>query len=300
MMRRLLIVGCGDVALRMVKLLRGRCRIYGLSHSPERFDMLRAAGITPVAGNLDQPQTLSAIAGLAHDVVHFVAPPRQGALDTRTAHLIPALAKGRSLPQHLVYISTSGVYGDCDGALVVETRPPSPQTDRARRRADAERRLRCWGRRSGVKITLLRAPGIYAGDRLPIARLQRGTPALCMEEDSYVNHVHADDLARMVIAALYRGPPNRSYNATDDVPQKMGDYFDLVADRCGLPRPPRVTRADAERIIPSNQLSFMRESRRLSNHRIKRELRLRLRYPTVSDGLAAAWLSGAIAPMPGG
>lgn len=272
----------------MVALVRERYRVYALSRSPQQFAALRLLGIIPLRGDLDQPDTLAAIAGLAHDVVHFAPPPGRGAHDTRTAHLIAALAKGSSLPQQLVYISTSGVYGDCNGELVAETRPVRPQTDRARRRADAERRLREWGTRSGVRISILRVPGIYAADRLPLARLEKGTPALKPEEDSYVNHVHADDLARIVVAALHHAHPNRMYNAVDDAPQKMGDYFDLVADRFGLPRPPRIARAEAAAIIPANLLSFMNESRRLVNRRIKHELRLKLRYPTVAEGIAAA------------
>jgi len=290
-MRRLLIIGCGDVATRMVAVLNGRCRAYALTRSPERMAAMRTLGVTPVAGDLDRPESLAALAGLAHDVVHLAPPPASGTRDTRTAHLIAALGKGRSLPRQFVYISTSGVYGQCDGALVPETRRTRPLTERALRRADAERQLRAWGRRSGVRVSLLRVPGIYAADRLPLARLARGTPALVAGEDAFVNHVHADDLARIVVAALRRGAPGRAYNAADDAPIRMGDYFDLVAERCGIARPPRVTRAEAAAVIPGNLLSFMNESRRLVNRRIKDELRLRLRYPTVEDGLAAAQLS---------
>jgi nucleoside-diphosphate-sugar epimerase len=272
----------------MVSLVSGRYRVYALSRSPQSNAALRALGIIPLRGDLDQPETLAIIAGLAHDVVHFAPPPNRGAHDTRTARLIAALAKGRSLPQQLVYISTSGVYGDCSGELVSETRPARPQTDRALRRADAERRLRNWGARNGVRVSILRVPGIYAADRLPLARLEKGTPALKTEEDSFVNHVHADDLARIVVAALHHAHPGRMYNAADDAPQKMGDYFDLVADRFGLPRPPRIARSEATGILPENLLSFMRESRRLVNRRINQELRFKLRYPTVADGIAAA------------
>jgi nucleoside-diphosphate-sugar epimerase len=180
------------------------------------------------------------------------------------------------------------VYGDCGGELVEETRPLRPQTARAQRRADAERRLRAFGARSGVRVTILRAPGIYAADRLPLSRLTKGTPALREEDDTYVNHVHAEDLARIVVAALHRGHPNRSYNAADDAPQRMGDYFDLVADRFGLPRPPRIPREEARRTIPPQLYSFMSESRRLSNHRLKRELKVSLRYPSVHEGIADA------------
>lgn len=284
-MRRLLVVGFGDIAQRMVPLLAGRWRVYALARDPRRFPLLRALGVTPVRGDLDRPETLAPLAGLAHDVAHLAPPPERGARDTRTAHLIAALAKGGSLPQHFVYISTSGVYGDCGGALVAETRPARPQTERARRRADAERQLRVWGRRSGVRVSILRVPGIYAADRLPLARLRYGTPALNADEDVYVNHVHADDLARIVVAALQRGAPGRMYNAADDAPIRMGDYFDLVAERFGLPRPPRVSRAAASRLIAPNLRSFMSESRRLVNRRLKQELRVRLRFPTVREGI---------------
>ena len=287
-MRRLLIIGCGDVALRAVPLLRPRYRIYALTRSPARVASLRAQGLVPVLGDLDDPATLDGLAGIAHDVLHCAPPPLHGSRDTRTAHLIAALAKAKSLPQHFVYISTSGVYGDCHGAWVDETRPLQPATARAQRRVDAERRLREWGRRSGVRICVLRAPGIYSEARLPLQRLRDGTPALRADEDAYTNHIHADDLARMAVAALSYGTPGRLYNASDDSVLKMGDYFDLVADRYGLPRPPRVSRAEAGQRIAPALLSFMSESRRLSNHRIKRELRFTLRYPTVREGIAAA------------
>ena len=298
-MKRLLIIGCGDVGLRLIPLALARdhvyARVYALTRDPAQCAALRAVGVTPVIGDLDKPQSLSALAGIAHDVVHLAPPPSSGATDTRTAHLIAALGRNSSkskiyrgsLPQHFVYISTSGVYGDCGGAVVAETRPAHPQTARARRRVDAEQRLRAWGVRSGVQVSVLRVPGIYATGRLPLARLARGTPALHDADDSFVNHVHADDLARMVIAALNYATPGRTYNAVDDLPQKMGDYFDLVADRHGLKRPPRIARSEAARVIPENLLSFMSESRRLSNQRLKQELRFRLRYPSVHDGIAA-------------
>ena len=186
-----------------------------------------------------------------------------------------------------MYISTSGVYGDCAGALVDETRPLRPATARAGRRVDAERRLRLLGRR-GVIVSILRAPGIYAADRLPIERLRKGSPALCDAEDVYTNHIHAEDLALLACAALRYGRSNRTYNASDDSRIKMGEYFDLVADHFELPRVPRVSRRQAEDLLSPLQLSFMTESRRLLNRRAREELRARLRYPQVADGVAAA------------
>ena len=191
------------------------------------------------------------------------------------------------LPRRVVYISTSGVYGDCGGAWVDESRPVHPQTDRARRRVDAEQALVDWGRSGGVEIVVLRAPGIYAADRLPLERLKKGTPVLRAEEDVYTNHVHADDLAAICVRALERDAPAGLYNAADDTEMKMGDYFDLVADRVGLARPPRVSRAESEEVIPATLASFMRESRRLENRKMKALLGIRLKYPTVREGVPA-------------
>jgi nucleoside-diphosphate-sugar epimerase len=210
-------------------------------------------------------------------------------VDARTRRLLSALAKGKSLPQRLVYISTSGVYGDCAGERIDETRAANPTTARAARRVDAERQLRVFGRRHGVVISILRAPGIYAADRLPIERLQKGTQALRDEDDVFTNHIHADDLAMLACAALRYGRANRTYNATDDSEMKMGAYFDLVAERFGLPKAPRLSRSEAVEQMRPLQLSFMSESRRLANHRIKKELRATLRYPRVEDGVEAAW-----------
>jgi len=288
--QNLLIVGCGDVARRVLPRLVGRYRVHALLRDPEQFAWWRRAGAIPVLADLDDARSLARIAGLAEVVLHFAPPPERGAVDTRMRRLLAALAKGKSLPQRLVYISTSGVYGDCAGARIDETRRLAPATARAARRVDAERRLRAFGRQNGVVVSILRAPGIYAADRLPIERLQKGTPALCAADDVYTNHIHADDLALLVCAALRYGRANRAYNACDDSEMKMGEYFDLVAGRFGLPPAPRLSRAEAQAELSPIQLSFMSESRRLANHRIRHELHARLRYPRVEDGVAAAWL----------
>ncbi len=280
-MRRILIVGTGDIALRVAPLLAGPCRVFGLVRRLDKCGVLRAAGVVPLAGDLDCVAALSRIGGLADTVLHFAPPPNSGNEDARTRHLLAALTRG-PLPKRLVYISTSGVYGDCAGALVKETRALHPHTERARRRVDAERRIRAWAARNGVHASILRVPGIYSAERLPVDRLRSGTPVMLAAEDSYSNHIHADDLARIVLAALRHGRPNRIYHASDDSEMKMGDYFDAVADAFGLPHPPRLSRADAERATAPTLWSFMSESRRLDNTRLKRELGVTLRYPSVT------------------
>lgn len=249
---------------------------------------MRARGVTPIVADLDNGRTLSRLAGLGNAVLHSAPPQSDGARDLRTRRLAAAISRGRLPPRRLVYISTSGIYGDCEGAWVGEARPARPATARARRRADAEQVLRRLGRSLGVRVSLLRAPGIYASDRLPLERLRRRDPVLAPSEDVYTNHIHADDLARIAALTLFRGRPGRAYNAADDSALKMGDYFDLIADSFGLPRPPRVSRREAGERLGAASLSFMSESRRLSNRRMKQELRVRLRYPDVARGIAAA------------
>ncbi|WP_399677516.1 SDR family oxidoreductase [Xenophilus sp.] len=284
---RLLVVGCGDVGQRVLQQVAGRLNVLALTSSPGRVPFLRAAGARPLLGDLDAPATLRRLAGLGTRVLHLAPPPREGQGDPRTLALVRALAR-RSPPQSLVYGSTSGVYGDCGGARVDETRPVRPATPRAQRRVAAERAVRWLGRSAGVRAGILRIPGIYAPDReggTPRQRLLRGTPALRAEDDVYTSHIHADDLARACVAALFRGRPQRVVNASDDTELKMGDYFDLAADLYGLPRPPRVARSEAAGRLTPQLLSFMDESRRLVNRRLKRELRVALHHPTVHAGL---------------
>ena len=259
-MKRLLIVGFGDIARRAAAALAQRFLIAKLS---------REYGM-----DLDRPERLKV--DEVDAVLHCAPPPASGERDTRTANLLAALP---STPQRIVYISTSGVYGDCGGERIDETRPLNPQTARARRRVDAEDQLRQF------KPVILRAPGIYAAERLPLERLRAGTPVLRAEDDVYTNHIHADDLAAVALRALEDDAPAGIYNVADDSELRMGDWMDLVARYAGLPCPPRRSRDDIAREVPANLLSFMSESRRLDNRRMKTVLGVRLRYPTVHEGL---------------
>lgn len=285
-MKRLLIIGCGDVVRRALPALLQGWRVTALVR--RRDPALAALGVGQLVGDLDDAASLARIAGIADAVLHSAPPPTQGAADPRTTRLLAALGRGKSLPRSLVYIGTTGVYGDCAGAAVDETRPLAPATARAQRRADAERQLRAFGRRSGCRVVLLRAPGIYAADRLPLERIRAGTPLIRAEEDAYTNHIHAEDLARACIAALRRGGPQRAVNVVDDSCLPMGEWFDLLADAFALPRSPRLSKVEAMARLSPVQRSFMGESRRIGNGRLKNELRLRLRYPTVEAGIAAA------------
>jgi len=286
---RVLLIGCGDVGLRVANQLGGRVRLLALTSSPDRVPALRAQGLAVLQGDLDEPASIVRLAGLATRVVHLAPPPGEGEDDPRTTALLRAL-RLRTAPASLVYGSTTGVYGDCGGAKISESHPVAPRTARAQRRVDAERTVRFFGRSASVRAGILRIPGIYAPDReggTPRERLRRGTPVLRPEDDVFTSHIHADDLARALVAALWRGRAQRVVNAVDDTELKMGDWFDFAADFYGLRRPPRVSREEARHTLPPTLLSFMGESRRLRNDRLKRELRVRLRYATVADGLRA-------------
>jgi nucleoside-diphosphate-sugar epimerase len=280
----ILIIGCGDIGMRVAQQLSRSHRVFALTSSKNRFQELREIGVIPIWGDLDRPETLWRLSGLAQTVIHLAPPQNQGNRDYRTRNLLRILAQGSPTVRRFIYISTTGVYGDHRGAKVSEITPVSPQSERAHRRVDAERVLRLWAPAHGVALTILRVPGIYAVDRLPIERLQSQTPALLPDEDAYSNHIHSDDLARLVCAAVYHGKPQRIINACDGGETKMGDYFDEVADAFGLDRPPRKSASELQKLVSPMLWSFMRESRRVTNTRLH-ELKTPLRYPSVADFL---------------
>lgn len=272
-MQRLLIVGYGDIARRFAERLPPGVAMRAISRH--------------LGADLDRPRTLAPFAGWADTVLHTAPPRAEGDTDARTATLLGLLGEGNP-PRRFVYLGTSGVYGDCGGAFVDESRSVNPSTARAKRRVDAERRLREWCGLHDVALVVLRVPGIYAADRLPLERLRKGMPALRDEDDSYTNHIHADDLGAIALRACDTDAPPGTYNANDDSEMKMGRWFDLVADRQGLPRPPRIARADAPGRLSPEMLTYAAESRRLVNTKMKRDLGIRLRYSTVFDGVPQA------------
>ena len=364
--QRLLIIGCGDIGQRVVQQLHHGWQVIGVARSDETLQKIRTEGAmamqaddahrlarwathilhaAPPAsrdGEVTDRLTrgwLQALARARGQRASTTSRPgrthRLGARSTAALLAVPAPApqapsRSRHAPApRLVYLSTTGVYGDRGGAFTRETDTLQPLTDRARRRVDAERQVRFGihrpdgsnagsrraahphadsarpdsAHRDGAHVSgprhrrlqqpplpalVLRVPGIYAADRLPVERLRQQVPALVPADDVITNHIHADDLARIARTALLRGPRQRVINAVDDSQMTLGDYLDQVADRLGLPRPPRHSRAELARTLSEVRMSFMRESRRLDTRRLKRELRVRLQWPTVAEFLARA------------
>jgi len=284
-----LIIGCGDIGERVARLERSEGRtVAGLIRSDQSARRLRAAGIRPIKADLDVPTSLNILPVKDAVVYYFAPPPGKGTTDPRLEAFVSAMT-APDLPQRVVLISTTGVYGDCHGEWVTEDRPPNPQVDRARRRLAAETTLQAWSKVSGVSIVILRVPGIYGPGYLPEERLRSGEPLLREDESPFSNRIHADDLARICIAAARHEHPSLLYNVSDGHPTTMTDFFFHVADVLGIPRPPAVTMEEARRLLGEGMLSYLGESKRIDNRRMREDLGVELMYPDLAAGLASCF-----------
>ncbi len=287
-MDRVLIVGCGDIGRRVARHLRSRgAAILGLARSPAAAARLSGWGIAPVAGDLDDPRSLRGLPTRRALVFYFAPPPGEGAVDPRARAFADAIPAGEE-PAKLVYLGTTGVYGDLKGGWATEETPAAPGTDRGRRRLDAENVLLAWGSRRDVPVVVLRVAGIYGPGRLPVEAIRRGTPVIAEAEAPYTNRIHAEDLAQVCVAAADRGPGGRIYTVSDGVPGTITEYCLAVADRRGLPRPPVVGVEEARKVLSPGLMSYLSESRRIDCRRMQEELGVVLRYPTLAEGLSAS------------
>ncbi len=288
-MESVLIVGCGHIGRRVAVLLRARGQgVTGVVRSPESAGELRALGIDALCLDLDAgAQHIPELRGYG-GICYFAPPPSTGAQDTRMWGFLEALNES-SCPRRIVYISTSAVYGDCHGAWITEEQPVQPATERGVRRLDAEQQLRAWAERRGVEWVILRVPGIYGPGKLPLARLREGLPVLREADAPYTNRIHADDLAAICVAALDNDHHNTVYNVSDGHPSTMTDYFFKVADAAGLPRPPVVSREEAQQVLSEGMLSFLQDSRRMHNRKLLHDLGVILQYPDLEAGLRSCF-----------
>lgn len=294
--REVWIIGCGYVGQRlaMAELAEG-ARVHAVARSPESLQPVTAPGVAARRADLDDPESLAALDPQGADVYYLAPPPSHGRTDPRMQAFLRALSK--RAPRRIVYISTTGVYGDCQGEWVAEDQPTRPSADRAYRRVDAESQLRAFGETSGVAVVILRVPGIYGPGRLPRERLEKGLAVLREADAPWSNRIHVDDLVTTCLAAMRRAAPGTVYNVSDGNPSTMTDYFNHVADVLGLPRPPQVSRSEAERVIDPGMRSYLAESRRIDSRRMREELGVVPRYATVVEGLAACLAAEAGAPF---
>ncbi|MGD8546785.1 MAG: SDR family oxidoreductase [Thiohalophilus sp.] len=279
------IVGCGDVGTRVARLWQERGhQVTGLARDGDR---LEALGIAPRVIDLDDPATLTDLPLDGALVYYFAPPPPRGQDDPRMTHFLQAMELQKIQPARVVYISTSGVYGDQQGGVVNEEAPPNPQVDRARRRYAAEQALREWGRRHEVPVIILRVGGIYGPGRLPVKRIRDAVPMVHEKLAPQTNRIHAEDLAAICMAAAERGRADTIYNVSDGNDSNMTEYFNTVADFLGLPRPPLIDWDEAQRSLGEGMLSYLRESRRMDTRRLREELGVVLQYPDLVSGLNA-------------
>jgi len=280
----MLIVGCGYLGTRIARhYLQHGEPVNAIVRSAASAGRLHQLGIAASVSDLDQPVPLP-VATQGEAVFYLAPPPETGVADPRIRNFLASCA-AHGVPRRIVYISTTGVYGDCRGAWIDETAPVQPQTDRARRRLDAETALRGWSAQTSTLV--LRVAGIYGPGRLPLERLRRGMVVVREEEAPFTNRIHVDDLVQVCVMALQRGRAGEIYHASDGNPSTMTDYFFRVADLIGVPRPRTVTLDEAAGQLSAAMLSYLRESRRLSNRKMREDLGIRLRYPSLATGLPA-------------
>jgi len=282
------IVGCGYIGQRLASHAQTQQQpVTGVVRSRDSAEALRAMGIKALSCDLDHEQ-LPAGCTQGEQLYYCAPPPPTGQQDTRMQRFVEGLALSGQ-PQRIVYLSTTGVYGDCQGEWVDESRPAHPQVDRARRRWHAEQLLQAWRERSGGELVILRVAGIYGPGRLPLARLRKGVPMVAEADAPWTNRIHADDLVAACLAAMHKGVDGQVYNACDGSPGNMTDYFNRVADMAGIERPPVISLAQAREQLSPGLLSYLGESRRLSNARLLRDTGLQLRYPDLASGLPSCF-----------
>ena len=288
-MESVLIVGCGYIGRRVAARLQARgIGVSGLVHSAGSVQHLREQAVRVVQADLDDAEEGVHWSGDFTAIFYFAPPPPRGETDARMAAFLRAL-EGHVPPRRLVYISTSAVYGDCQGRWITEDEPVNPAAARGQRRLDAENRLRAWAEAHEVEWIILRVPGIYGPGKLPLDRLRTGTPVLCEADAPYTNRIHGDDLATICMAAMDSIHANTVYNVSDGHPGNMTDYFFRVADAAGLPRPLEIPRTEAEQVLSPGMLSFLRDSRRMSNEKLLTELEIELEYPDLDSGLKSCF-----------
>lgn len=285
-MNRIFISGFGDIGHRVANIhLQRNDQVFALVRSEEKAQALRNSQVQIVPGNLDDASSLIDLPTQDAILYHFAPPPSSGETDTRLENLIVAIAE--NLPRKVVLISTTAVYGDCEGKWITEDTPTKPQTDRGKRRVHGEQLLLSWSKRTGIPVVILRVGGIYGPNRLPVERIKKGLPVLKEALSPFTNRIHEDDLANICVTAADKAPNGAIYNVSDGKPGTMSRYFKDIAGAMGLPQPPEVDMDEAKKVLSPGMLSYLQESRRIDNRKLINELEIKLQYPDFESGLAA-------------
>jgi len=296
-----LIIGCGDVGRRIASQLiesgEDSGSILGLVNSQKSKVGSEKLGIRSAQIDLDESDLNSSgfeKSWSEQTVCYYLVPPqKQGITDLRTRLLLSFLRETTTPPEKLpnkppkkvVLISTTGVYGDCKGEWVTEHSPTKPQTERGQRRLDSEHQWAEWATDHNVPLVILRVPGIYANSRIPRERIAKRIPVVNATECGYTNRIHADDLAHVAIAAMLADRQYEIYNATDGTPGKITEYLQAACEILGEDPLPEISMQQAREQLSAGMLSYLGESRRISNEKMLNDLKITLSYPNFKEGL---------------
>ncbi|MEE9351112.1 MAG: NAD-dependent epimerase/dehydratase family protein [Thiotrichaceae bacterium] len=281
------IIGYGDIGRRLGKLYQKEgIQACVTVRSKQSLQAAKKEGKKGYQLDLDMKNVLSFPTDINNaKLFYFVPPQREGRKDTRIDRFLRQVSAQKNKLKHIVLISTTGVYGNCNGDWVNETRMITPHVDRAQRRADAEQQLIDWANQNKCQYVILRVPGIYAKDRLPITRLEKGLAVVRESESPWTNRIHADDLAMICYQAMEQMRQGKIsgeiLNVSDGTPSTMTSYFNSVADYAGLSRPPQISLKQAEKELSEGMMSYMKESRRISNKKMLEKLSIQLIYPSL-------------------
>jgi len=278
-----IIIGCGFLGGYLTRLLRDHQQSpVCVVQSQSSHAKLVQDGFHAVIYDLDQVAK-NVDFDLKNHTVYYLAPPSHSdEKDHRIDHFLTLCETDQ--PSKIVYISTSGVYGDCQGNWVTEDQPLAPISSRAKRRVYAEKALLDYCSKYDCDYMILRVGGIYGPNRLPIDRLKDIT-VICPEEAPHSNRIHVADLASVCYSAMASSIQNEIINVSDGHPTSMSDYYYKIADFANLPRPKCVPLAQAEEKLSAGMLSFIKESRRLSIDKMNSLLGVEIQFPTLESGL---------------
>ncbi|MFK5926186.1 MAG: NAD-dependent epimerase/dehydratase family protein [Desulfuromusa sp.] len=286
-MSKFTIIGCGDIGFRVAReLIKQGQQVQATIHYEEGTIVPQSAGIETIVANFDYQEDIPDFSMQGQKLFYFMSPQGGGSSDYRMLNFCRKLSP-KNCPAKIVYISTSGVYGDCGEELVTEENPTNPQTSRAKRRVSAESQLQEQAEKLGFDLVILRVTGIYGPGRLPLSQLKKGHEVLRPEDAPRTNRIHSLDLVVICLAAMERGEAGDIFNVCDGQESSMSEYFMAVADMYALPQPAQLSWSEAEKVMNPLTFSFLKESRRMSNRKLLEKLAIKLRYPTLEEGLFA-------------
>jgi len=281
------IVGCGYIGKKVAsKLLSLGASVECYVHSAGSKEACEALDLRANLLELDNSDFSNEWHVQDKNIIaYFAPPPRHGISDTRMTHFISTLENLKSTPNKIVLISTTGIYGDCQGEWIDESRAVNPQADRAHRRLSAENQLQQYCQSKNIECIIFRVPGIYAIDKLPEKRITSGEPIVSAVDSGYTNRIHAEDLSEFCVEALTQKIKPGVYNCCDGNPSTMNDYFVRVADFLGIDRPKEISLQQAKKELSAGMLSYLAESKRISNKKLLDNFSTKFKYPDLQSTL---------------